>query len=141
MIVLEKLANGKINGVFLTNEVTANYFKLKNKFSKRIEITSDKLRSVSPVFYFTKNSILTAMFNQKIELCQESGLIIHWLAEYSPKSKRSKNKPPKKLGIVNILAITQISAVMYLISLIVFAMEMLSPTHKHVKKLMDYVTY
>lgn len=137
---LQKISSGEWEGVFLTNDFIAGYFNMKSK--TKIETTHDKVRIASPVFYFQKTSILTAMFNQKIEICQESGLILHWHAEYSQKQKKkNKNKSPKKLEIVNILAMIQISAVLCLVSFIVFIMELVSPANQNIRRFLDFLTY
>lgn len=139
MTGLQKISSGEWNGVFLTNEFIAGYFNLKSK--SRIETTRDKIRSASPVFYFQKTSILTAMFNQKIDICREAGLINRWYDEYSQKHKKYENKSPRKLGIPNILAMIQISGVLCFVSFIVFILELLSPRNTIIKRVLDYFTY
>lgn len=88
-----------------------------------------------------KHSFLTRMFNEKIGQCKESGLIDHWLAKYTRHPMKMKHIKPHRLGIPNILAILQISAVMWVISFIVFLLEVFSPPHGFVRKVLDFLTY
>lgn len=138
---LNNIRSGKWSGVFLTNDVTAHYFNYINKSSRLIQYTRDIVRLQNPVFYMRKNSFLTRMFNEKIEQCRESGLIEHWLAKYVHKPMKTKHVEPNRLGIPNILAILQISAVMCVISFVVFLLEVFCPPHGFVRKILDFLTY
>lgn len=138
---LAKLSSGEWNGVAFINDVTVNYFNCINKTSPRIEITRDIARPNYPVFFFNKYSILTSMFSRKIGLCEESGLISLWISQYKQKHKKDKHREPKTLGISGIMAMLQITAVMYLISFMVFLTEILSLTHARIKKFLDFLTY
>lgn len=106
-----------------------------------MQSTRDVARSNYPVFFFHKHSILTWMFNRKIENCHESGLISHWIAEFMDERKRNKNKEPKKLGIANIMVMIQITGIMYMIASIVFILEVLSRANEHIQNIIDYLTY
>lgn len=127
--------------MFLTNDVTANYFNHMSKSSRHIQYTRDIVRLQNPVFYIRKNSFLTRMFDEKIEWCKESGLVIHWLAKFIHKQTKKKLIEPNQLGISNILAILQISGVMFFISFIVFLLEVFSPTQRFIRKFLDFLTY
>lgn len=140
-VALKKLQNGELDGVFFTNDVTVNYYNLINKSWRKVRYTRDVVRPHTPVFYFRKSSILTVMFDKKIELCNESGLTIHWIEKYKGKLRRSKFRKPSKLEMVSIMAILQISAALYLIAFIVFLMEIFSHKNDYIKKILDFLTY
>lgn len=140
-VSLSNIQSGKWSGVFVTNAVTANYFNHISKSPTLIHYTRDIVRLQNPVFYIRKNSFLTRMFNAKIEQCKESGLVDHWLAKYTQKPVKNKLIEPIRLGIPNILAILQISAVMFFISLMVFLLEVFCPSHGFVRKILDFLTY
>lgn len=141
LTALGKLTSGEWDGVVLTNDLTVNYFNYISRSPKRIQYTRDLMRLQNPVFFFRKNSILRNMFNIKIEFCQESGLINHWVAKFKHNKNKNKHKKPKKLGIPNILGIIKISCVMNLFSCIVLSMEILSIANKTVKRFIDFLTY
>ena len=140
-VALKKLQNGELDGVFFTNDVTVNYYNLINKSWRQVRYTRDVVRLHTPVFYFRKTSILTSMFDQKIEICNESGLTIHWVEKYKEKSRQRRYRKPTKLEVANIMAILQISAFMYLIASIVYAMEIFSHRNECVRKVLDFFTY
>lgn len=81
------------------------------------------------------------MFDQKIEICNESGLTIHWVEKYKKKPERQKYRKPTKLQVANIMAILQISAIMYLIASIVCVMEIFSHRIECVRYVLDSLTY
>lgn len=114
---------------------------LVTKSWRQIVSTSDVVRQHTPVYYFNTHSILTWMFNRKIEACNESGLTYYWSIKYTMKTNRNKEKKPKKLQITNILVILQISAIIYTIAFIVFIFELLSRSHRKIKTIVDYLTY
>lgn len=130
-----------MDGVFFTNGLTVNFYNMINKSWRHIRYTRDMARIHTPVFYFRKSSILTSMFDRKIELCNESGLMIHWIANYSAKPHRSEFSKPSQLGIASIMAILQISAIMYLIAIIVFVMEVFFHKNEYIRKFLDFFTY
>lgn len=139
---LSKLWTGEWKGVMYTNDVTINYFNFLNKLRRfHLSHTRDIVRPITPIFFFNKNSILTEMFNRKIEKCRESGLIYHWIAQYKQKHKTDKNREPRTLGIQNILAIVQISMFLYFIAFIIFILEIISYKHARIRKLLDFLTF
>lgn len=138
---LEKLRSREWDGVLLSNDVTINFFNFKNKSWRRIGYTHDVVRPVTPVFYFNKNSILTEIFNQKIQACSESGLIQHWISQYRQRIKVIKHREPKTLEISNILAILEISALIYFIAFIVFTSEIFTNKFERIRRVLDYLTY
>lgn len=138
---LQKLSSGERKGVVFTNEVCVKYFKFVTK-TYQLDATRDVLRQQTSVFFFQKNSILTNMFNRKIEMCHETGLTHYWLAQFRiEEGKRSKYRPPSKLSLTNIMAVLKISAIFYFISLIVFVLEIISPNYIRIRRVLDYLTY
>lgn len=135
------LSNGELDGVLFTSDLVADYFMFQNEAHHKIGYTVDIIRPFTPVFLFQKNSMLTWIFNQKIEMCQQSGLIIHWIAKYKKKINRNNKKKLKKLSITSFLTILQITAIMYFIAFMVFLMEMFSYRLENIKSVLDYLTY
>lgn len=138
---IEEILNGKWVGVLYSNYITVNYFNLIEKSWDRIGYTQDQARSFNPTLFFKKNSILRWMFDRKIEMCKESGLISYWAARYRHQPTGDRQRKLKRLSIQNILAILQITAVMYSIAFMVFLLEILSDEHEPIKKCLDYLTY
>lgn len=138
---LRKLSDNNWNGLIFTNDVTINYFNLINKFKRRVSYTRDIVRPITPIFYFNKNSILTEIFDRKIEKCKESGLIFHWTAPYKQKRKIDEHKEPKVLSVRNILGIVKITVFLYLIAIVIFVMEIISHKHERIRKTLDFLTY
>lgn len=129
------------DGLVFTNDVSVKYFNLVYKPKPRVDYTKNVIRTNAPVFYFNEHSILTWMFNRKIEICDESGLILHWTSQYESSRKIDKQRQPKKLSIHGILAMLEITAVFYSIAFIIFLMEILSHANRRIKGFLDYLTY
>lgn len=135
------LLRDEVNGVVFATDLITSYFLYENDAWDAISYTKDVIRPFSPVFYFHKHSVLRWIFNRKIEMCQESGLIAHWIKMYKHDFSEIKIRQPKKLTIKGILTILQISAVMYLVASFVFAMEMLSQHSEKIRRFLDFFTY
>lgn len=138
-MILKRIMSGELDGMAFTTDVFVDYFNLRNKWSRQMEFT--RVRTVSPVFYFQKNSILSKLFNEKIDIALESGLTLHWLTKYKQISMKNKAKAPKKLDIPSLVAVFEICAVLCLINCFVFAMELLSQKYAAIKRIVDYLTY
>lgn len=138
---IKYILSGDWEGVLFTNYVTLDYFNLIEKSWGKIGHTRDMARSFDPSLFFNKHSILRWMFDRKIEIFNESGLISYWAARYRSKRTNDRQGKLQKLNIQNILAILQITAVMYLIAFMVFLFEILSYEHRGIKKCLDYLTY
>lgn len=81
------------------------------------------------------------MFDRKIEMFREAGLIKYWTSKYR---RRMDDKVPtklKKLNVHNILAIIQIAAVMYLVAFVIFLLEIVSYEYTRIRNCLDYFTY
>lgn len=127
---IKNLFKRKWEGVLLTNDLTVSYFNMQQRFGARLGYTFDIVRLHTPVFFFHKQSILTWLFDTKIQACNEAGLTYYWASKYKRKHLKNKTKQPKKLAINNILAMLQISFFMYAVSICTFLLELLSRRYK-----------
>lgn len=130
-----------MDGVFLANDVTVNYFNSIRKTWHRILYTRDIIRPLTPVFYFNKHSILPWMFDRKLEICIESGLTMYWIRKYQQKPKEDKYRNPMKLGMTNIIGIMQITTALYFVAFIIFLMEVFGPKNGYIRRVLDFLTY
>lgn len=118
--------------VVLVNDMSLKYFNLLFS-SKRLGCTKDRLLLFNAVIYFRKLSMLKDLFNKELAKYREAGLINYWMKQHIDAHKEGPPKRrPKKLKIENIFSIFQIITLMYLISFLVFSLEIFSS---------DYLTY
>lgn len=131
-----------IEGVAVSSDLSQKTFNLKNSPKRRLAFTKDRLFMYSPVFLFRKKSALVNVFDKQLQTLRETGLIEFWIKNYIDERKMtSKQKEPKPLRIDNILAAFQICGVLYLISFVVFILELISAKYRHIKQILDYFTY
>lgn len=136
-----KLSTGEWEGVVLSNAEAVNYFNSNSNSSHRLDYTREVVRPTIAVFYFKKHSIFTSMFNKKIYIFHEAGLISRWFSYYNHEEKSSRYRGSGKLNMTNISAILKISAVLYSISIFVFVLEAMSRRFERIRKCLDYLTY
>lgn len=128
--------------VVLMNEITPKYFHKLQDPKRYLSYTKDRLFIQNTVFYFNKRCTLRELFNQKLRIFQEAGLVDYWIENYT-ESMRMKptGKSPSKLKLANIFGAFQISIIMYIFCSIVFILEIVSVRIRHVKFVIDYFTY
>lgn len=137
--VLEGFSNGKYDGIIFTVDMIVNHFNSKSE-NRLIDYT-DMIRPFTPMFFFPKNSVLIAIFNRKILICQQAGLITHWYGKYTNVRKRNKQGKIRPLDIPSVLTILKISAFMYFIAFTVFVLEVLSERFECIRNCLDFITY
>lgn len=129
------------DGVVLSNDLNLRAFHLQN-FPHRLGLTKDRLQIYYAVFLFPKKAIHARIFNEKMAMLQETGHIEFWIKNFTDhRIFISKQRQPSKLRMANIAAIFQICAAMYLISFVIFIMEIISKKCRCVKQFLDYLTY
>lgn len=132
-----------INGVALSTEVLQKAYNFENP-QRRLGFTKNRLYMSSAVFVFRKKSILTNTFNEQLLRLKEFGLLEFWeqnrIEAHNSKVKMKKTQPTK-LGLYNILAAFQICGVLYLISGVVFILEIISVRFSRIKSVLDFWTY
>lgn len=137
--ILEGLSKEEFGGISITYDMIVDYFN-KKKHDRLLGIT-DMIRPVPLMLFFQKHSILTSIFDRKIEACHQAGLIAYWTRKYTRIQGGKIQGKPKPLDIPSILTILKISAVMQLIACIVFVLEVLSDRLQSIRKLLDFITY
>lgn len=138
---LRDFYDSNINGVALATEVLQQAFNFENPL-RRLGFTKDRLFMFSSVFVFRKKSMLTRVFNEKLQRLQEFGLPELWKKNRVIEQKvRAKKTEPTKLGLDNVMAAFQICGVLYVISIFVFIMEIISGKFPRIKYVLDFLTY
>lgn len=123
-----------------STKVCELHYNSKNP-SSRLAGTKDQLYMLPLIFLFRKTSPLATEFNRQLQLLQERGLVDFWFRNITGSLKSSETRDPTKLEMTSILAAFQICGAMYIVSIIVFILELLSKKSKRVKKIIDYLTY
>lgn len=80
-------------------------------------------------------------FNRQLQSLQETGLIDYWIRNYTDTRNWHADIKPNKLKLTSILAAFQFCAAMYVVSFIVFILEIVSAKFKRIKSIIDYITY
>lgn len=137
--VVEGLSKGKYVGVTFTCDMIVNYFNSRTEH--RLVDYTDMIRPFTPMFFFPKNSVLISIFNRKILICQQAGLVNYWYGKYTVVHKKKKRGKIRPLDIPSVLTILKISAAMYFVAFIVFVLEVLSDRFECIRNCLDFITY
>lgn len=140
MDIFEYYHDNEVDGVVLVSDFLLNYFNLMNAPYRRLSFTKDRLFMSSFVFNFRKNSILKDIYNEKLGRLRQFGLIKFWISNYIDKRKMKSNQGTN-FHIENIFGILRVCAVMYLISLVVFILEVIGIRYLRIVYIIDYLTY
>lgn len=140
--MLDFYYDSDIDGVVFWSDMMLNNFNLKNSPYRRLSFTKDYLFSSHLVFYFRKNSPLRDLFNKKLRILIESDLIQVWISSIVDKYKvKVKNRKQTTFHIKNIFGILQVCGVLYVISFIIFVLEMISARYLSIQHIVEYFTY
>lgn len=127
--------------VAFSTDLAQKSYNLRNTH-RRLAFSKDRLFMFSPVIFFRKKSVLTKEFNNQLEMLREAGLIDYWTKNYiDARKSNSKQREPTKLEMISIMAAFQICGALYLISFIVFILELFSTKSRRIKNLVDFFTY
>lgn len=126
--------------VYYVGDIVLHYFNFIQKPKPQLAMTKDRLNTFYLAIHFRKNSILTEIFNRKIEKMTESGLVNYWASKYKENHK-TKLEASTKYHYANIIGVFQFCAVLIVIDIVVFILELMSPRYNRVKYVMDYFTY
>lgn len=142
-IAFQQIHDDDLRGVVYSNNMQTGYFNLLNSNRRRLRMTKDRLYLLPIVMYFSKNSYLQPLFDSKLRLFSESGLLDYWSKQYSDETLRSKyqKREPTTLEIHSIVGLLQICGALIVLSLIVVSLELLSPKIVILKRTMEYFTY
>lgn len=142
MTLLENYTNNEFDGVVFANEISQRYFNLMNPSHNRLAFTNGWI-TYTGSFYYPKETMLKDLFTEHLQRFRENGLITHWTHQFTDvhSSKLPQKVPPMKLRIENILIAFQIVAIMYLISFIVFILEIITVKFHRIRYAIDYLTY
>lgn len=138
---LKTLDDSKMDGVAFSSDIVQKIFNLKYP-ERHLGFTKDHLYMYSLVFVFKQKSPLTKLFNEKFQSLQEMGIIDLWMSKHiGGNGLISKRRTPTMLEPKNIVEAFQICAVLYLISFIVFILEILSVRFQFIKCILDFFNY
>lgn len=133
--------DSNMNGVILSTEVLQKAFNFYHP-QRRLGFTKNRLSMIPSVFVFRKKSMLTPIFNEHILRLHEFGLPEFWKKKYIEQRTQAKKKTqPTTLGFDSVSAAFRICAVLYLISTVVFILEICSVRCPRIKKVLDFLNY
>lgn len=130
-----------VDGVAFTNEITYKYFNMQFAPLRRLTYTKDRMSIHIPVIYFHKPSILRDSFNKELQKYREAGLTDIWIRKFIDVRKMQISNMPLKLQIESVITIYQIIAIAYVISSMVFLLEVVSAKFMCKNCILDYLTY
>lgn len=141
-IAFQQMRDKEISGVVYSNNMQTGYFNLLNS-KKRIKMTKDRLYLMPVVIYFPQYTILQPLFDSKLRLFSENGLIDYWCKKYSDLRTESKyqKREPMPLEIENIIGVLEICSALIAFSLIVIWLEVVSLKLTILKNSVEYFTY
>lgn len=142
-LLAEYYDNFNGTSVVLMNEITPKYFHKLQDPKRFLSFTKDRLFIQNTVFYFHKRCTLRELFNQKLRMFQEAGLVDYWIENYteSIRMKTIVKKRPKKLKVENIFGALEIGIAMFMLCCIFFILEILSVRIRYIRFVVDYFTY
>lgn len=140
-VVLGNFYKSDIEGVVLWSD---NFFSsyISKELNSKLSTTKDRLFGNDVVLYFRKKSALKDVFNEKLQRMSESGVTEFFIKGYvNDRKEKVGNRLQLKFYFENIVGALRICVIMYLISFIVFCLEVISLVYPRIKFILDNLTY
>lgn len=140
---MKKFHDSDVKGVLFTNQISVDYFNQIQYPNRHLGFTKNRLFSQNSVFYIQRNSIWRRAFDKKLEYFDEAGFIKQLVNSYLNNRgiQSFHDNKPHELEMVNIFAAFEICFFVYVISLIVFILEVISNRYRFIKIFIDFLTY
>lgn len=139
---LWNLTDDDFDGAYQTISQVVDYFNLINFPNVNILKTKDSIQSMPLCIYYRKHSCLLKPFNEQINSYQSSGLIVSWASAFrKPLYLKDKGHiEPTPLSMSQISGLVTVCIICFVISIIVFILELMSTSHGAIKILLDFLT-
>lgn len=138
--ILKNLEDDDTNVVAFSTKMCMLLYNSQNA-QHPLASTKDNLYMFSSIFLFRKTSPLVTEFNKQLQSLKEAGLIDYWIRCFTGTRKSNAKRNPTKLEMTSILAAFQFCGVVYIVSFVIFILEMFSMRSKCIKRIIDYLTY
>lgn len=142
--VWEKVRHHDTDFVLTTTKFHAEYANSVNFSRGVLMVTKDSFREVSICTYLPKGSYLARPFSLAISHLISSGLIDNWKNKYvneKLKYNRYDTDEPHQLKYLHIRGCVQLCLALYVLSIIVFVLEILTKYSKKLRKIVNFFTY
>lgn len=141
--MLQRLYQGEIYALVACLKSHVDYFNSNRNGVEPLQLSIDSLNTFSLCIYFNNQTVFEDIFNQKIMQLRENGLIEavyrHFLKSNSHKIDRQKL--PSQIDFKTVSGIFQIGYILFLFSILLFLLELISKRSPFVKKIIDFINY
>lgn len=139
---LRNLTTNQFNGVFMSFTQTIDYFNRLHFPEMHILKTKQDIQMMPFAVYFRKHSCLKITFNSQIEAYVSGGLINFWASKFQTKFHSKTNGiEPSPLSLYQVKGVVKVCIGLFVISILVFILELMSTCHESIKNLLDFLTY
>lgn len=140
---LWNVTDDNFGGAYMVISTIVDYFNLINFPRVKILKTKDSVQSMPLCIYYRKHSCLVRPFNEQIFAYQTGGLDLKWAMEYQKPQylKYKRHMESKALSFDQINGLIIVCIFCYVISIIVFILELMSTSHGSIKILLDFLTF
>lgn len=138
---LRYLHDSGIKAVILTNDLAKNYFNLVNYPHRRLSFTKNRIFMYTPALFYQKKSIFKDPYDIQLGRIRAAGLVDILVSNYADNRKSRAYREPSKIKVEHIFGSFEICGLMLMISFGVFILELMSETHYHIQKILDFFTY
>lgn len=146
---LENLRSSSFQGVYMSTSAAISEYNMRNFRKGHILMADDKVLLLPYSIFFRKHSCLVNAINWEINKYTSNGLISRWTSDLTHekqikeviRNEQLQMQTPKKISLQQIRGVFIICALMYLISGVVFVMELLTVKFEFIRVLFDFCTF
>lgn len=140
--ILKRFNDPSFRAGFLAALDTVRYSNKANIYDIHFNICDEPLMQRQYGIVFPKASFLEPIFNRKLIIFIESGLIRHWLSQQTEVSNHNLEQPPepKKLTLNHLKSAYQVLFLGKCLAIVVVIVELLSMKSKFIRNILEFFT-
>lgn len=136
------LSDANFHGAYMTVAQPFDYFNFINFPNVNILKTKKDILMTQMCMFHRKYSSLVKPFDEKIGWYKTNGLIEYWIRKYKiPSFRQSDRTDRRKLSFSQISGVIIVCALLFVVSMILFILELMSAKCKKIEIFLDFLTF
>lgn len=136
----KNIIDHNFRGVYLQSLHAIEYYNALNAVKDRVLYAKERDHFLPFAIFYSQHSCLKRSFNRYLMRLVTAGLIGQWETHFTKQAPRLK-LPTKQLNVHQIAGILWIVFSLYIFCFFIFLIELISPYHSHIAKIVDFLTF
>lgn len=138
-VILGNLSRREITGALYAPVVSIDYFNSLNRRNRALRKMEDFITMMPVVWYFRKNTVRIQAVNEEFMRYSENGIIEFYFRKF--RTAESNHQLPQVLDFGRLYGIMQACAMLLVVDIFIFILELLSTKFMSIRRLVEFFTF